>query len=350
MTRSKGKDKAVLNDQGGIALVLTLMVVSFLVAVTVQLIITVDRQMLSAANQQDRVRQQALVLAGLSLAQGAILADQEENEFDSLHDSWADLDTTKLSILGAGINLRVEVTDLSGRLQVNALVQPKKQPGASGSKPPVQGQDIETKLRDLWVRFLTSGRFAIEDQEEAKSLLDALVDWLDEDDDARDKGAENSYYQSQSPPYSCRSGQMLYPEELLLVKGMSPKVVYGDEEHEGIIEYLSFIGREGKVNLNTAPLSLLQVIDSRLSEETVQLLIDFREEDGNRDMLGNEQWYKSVGGFPGDIELDQDLIGIKTSSFKIVVTAGFDKFSRVGTGLLQREENKEQKLLYWKVE
>ena len=120
------RTESILGNQSGLALVLTLLFVSLLVAMTVQLMATIDRQSFGAAAQREQVRLDAMVLGGLHLARAALVADQLENTFDSPHDSWAGLDPEKLQALSGDISLQVEVTDLSGRLQVNAL-------GASGA-------------------------------------------------------------------------------------------------------------------------------------------------------------------------------------------------------------------------
>ena len=110
-----------LADQSGLALVLTLLIISFLVVVTVQLMITVDRQVTASTMQREQARLEAVVLAGLNLARAALLADQQDNNFDTAQDAWAAFDQERLADLAGGSELRVTVVDLSGRLQVNAL-------------------------------------------------------------------------------------------------------------------------------------------------------------------------------------------------------------------------------------
>jgi general secretion pathway protein K len=114
--------KPLLGNQSGLALVLTLLTISFLVAATVQLMITINRQVSVSAAQREQVRLDAMVLAGVHLARAALLADQGENDFDSLLDSWAAFDQETLADLSGDIELEILVSDLSGRLQVNALV------------------------------------------------------------------------------------------------------------------------------------------------------------------------------------------------------------------------------------
>jgi type II secretory pathway component PulK len=56
----------------------------------------------------------------------------------------------------------------------------------------------------------------------------AIVDWRDEDDTISPGGAENEYYLSQPQPYYCKNGPFETVEELLLVRGATPQLLYGD--------------------------------------------------------------------------------------------------------------------------
>ena len=167
-----------VSNQSGLALVLALLAISFLVAVTMQFMITIDRQVSVSTIQREQVRLDSMVLAGLHLARAALLADQLENKFDSPQDSWAAFDQEKIKALAGDVDLSVTVTDLSGRLQVNAL-----------------GNVANKKYREIWQRFLLSGRFAIANEDEVEALLHALGDWIDSDYKERPQGAEEPYYQ-----------------------------------------------------------------------------------------------------------------------------------------------------------
>jgi general secretion pathway protein K len=319
-------------NQSGMALVLTLLIISFLVAMTMQLLITVDRQLAAATAQRDQVRLDAMVLGGLNLVRAALVADQQDNTFDGPHDAWARFDPDRLNTLAGDIELHISVVDLTGRLQVNALADTTKE-----------------SYRALWLRFLLSGRFVIKDQEEAEGLLDALGDWIDQDDEPRTQGAEEEYYRSLPTPYGCRNGPMIAPEELLLVKGMTPAILYGDEGHEGILNSVTVLGDDGKVNLNAAPLPVLHALSTEMTAELAQELIDFRAEEKNQEALATVDWYTKVAGFPAAVDLDADLLKVVGQYFQVRVNARLNQYSRTGTGILQRTEQ-EQRLLLWKVE
>lgn len=334
--------KPLLANQSGLALVLTLLTISFLVAATVQLMITINRQLSVSAALREQVRLDAMVLAGVHLARAALLADQGENDFDSLLDSWAVFDQETLADLSDDIDLEILVSDLSGRLQVNALVP---QPSGNDSGADRNGQ----QYREVWERFLTSGRFAIDSDDHAEALLDALMDWIDPDDDERPQGAEEGYYRALTPPYGSRNGPMLFLEELLLVKGMTPAILYGDNDHEGIADYITIAGDDGKINLNTAQLPVILALFPDISAEMAQELIEFREEPRNRELLATADWYKQVGGLSGTGP-DNGLLTVTAQYFDITVQARLNQYHRIGTGIVLRADTREQTMLQWQVE
>ena len=363
--------KRIYGNSSGMALLITLAAISFLVALTVQLATSVNWQIQASANQKEAVRLNAALHSGLSLVRAALYADQQEDQsgsqqkqkFDSLQDGWNTLDMELVNRLVGGDGLSLATRDMSGRIQVNRLwlsdeekqnikqqwenEQQKKPKGDNDKqKPP----DLEKVQRDLWKRFLTSGKFAIEDEDEALSLIDALSDWLDEGDEERDHGAEKGYYLSLENSYTCRNGPLQYPEELLLVKGFSRKIVYGDGEHQGIIDYLTIYGEDGKININTAPDPVLRALAENIDEEMVEKLVEFRSDSDNLDSLKEQQWYKKVDGLAG-VTIDDNLITTESSFFSCTITAGRNGLQQTGKGFIYRNpETHEQTLLSWKVE
>ncbi|MCL1980989.1 MAG: type II secretion system minor pseudopilin GspK [Proteobacteria bacterium] len=319
--------------QSGIALVLTLLAISFLVAVTLQLMITVDRQITVSVAQREQVRLDGMVLAGLNLARAALAVDRRDNAFESPQDAWATLEPKQFAHLSEDVELEVTVSDLSGRLQVNAL--------KSG---------VKEEYRQIWLRFLTSGRFAIAGAKEAEDLLDAIADWIDEDDQERHGGAETPYYQTLQPPYVCRNGPLVTVEELLLVKGMTRALLFGDAEHEGIANYITVQGDNGMVNLNTAPLPVLQALSPDMTEKWAQELIDYRQDRLHNELLAQSGWYRGVSGFPISIEFSNEMLVVAGLYFEVRVRATLNQFSRTGTGILRRDDNGRQTLLSWKQE
>ncbi len=70
-----------------------------------------------------------------------------------------------------------------------------------------------------------------------EELADAILDFIDPDDDTRDYGYENSYYSSMQPPYEAKNGPLDSLEELLLIPGMTPQLLFGmDTNRNGILD------------------------------------------------------------------------------------------------------------------
>jgi len=68
-------------------------------------------------------------------------------------------------------------------------------------------------------------------------IADAILDWLDEDEEPRLYGAESETYTSLPTPYSPTNGPLLSVEELLLVRGVTPALLFGaDANRNGVLD------------------------------------------------------------------------------------------------------------------
>ncbi len=69
----------------------------------------------------------------------------------------------------------------------------------------------------------------VPDEQNPLELVHALLDWRDEDDEAREFGAESEYYQSLKVPHRVKNAPFDTVEELLMVKGFNGKILYGED-------------------------------------------------------------------------------------------------------------------------
>jgi type II secretory pathway component PulK len=70
-----------------------------------------------------------------------------------------------------------------------------------------------------------------------EQIADAILDWIDPDSDPREFGAEADAYASLSPPYAPKNGPLETIEELLLVQGVTPWLLFGcDANRNGRID------------------------------------------------------------------------------------------------------------------
>lgn len=70
-----------------------------------------------------------------------------------------------------------------------------------------------------------------------RDIADAILDWIDEDNEQREFGAESDYYLSLDTPYSPRNGPLQSIEELLLVRDVTPWLLFGvDANRNGYVD------------------------------------------------------------------------------------------------------------------
>lgn len=69
------------------------------------------------------------------------------------------------------------------------------------------------------------------------SIADALLDWIDTDDTKRPEGAESDVYEALPQPYKARNGPLESLDELLLIRGVTPALLYGeDANRNGLLD------------------------------------------------------------------------------------------------------------------
>jgi type II secretory pathway component PulK len=107
---------------------------------------------------------------------------------------------------GATYETKYGVTDEAGKLNINALI---------AADP--TGQVLHDALMTL--------------PNMTEDVADAIVDWVDPDDTARANGAESSAYLSLPNPYRAKNGPIHTLDELLLVRGVTPQLLYGTDRN-----------------------------------------------------------------------------------------------------------------------
>lgn len=70
-----------------------------------------------------------------------------------------------------------------------------------------------------------------------EDIADAIVDWVDADGSPRPAGCEDEYYSALPEPYRCKNGPLNSLEELLLVRGVTPDLLFGtDRNRNGVLD------------------------------------------------------------------------------------------------------------------
>lgn len=324
-----------MRDDRGMALLITIMIISLLVVVTLEFGKAMRQNHLAATNLKNGEQLKTIARSGINLAVALLTRDGKETAFDSLLEEWATVDRVDLSGLFDSGDVQLNIADLSGRLQINSLAK---------------GGQIGTGAREILIRLLLSDNFAVEGEAEVKVVVDSLVDWLDADDRESDAGAETSYYQSLSPEYSCKNGPVQFVEELLLVKGITPALLFGVKGKKALSQYITVYGDDGKININTAELELLQAINPQVTKDLASSLDEFRKDKDNKDSLASSTWYKDIPSWPGDIVFDEAFVTTSSTYFSLEATGALDAQMRKVTTMVRRAQQGKITELMRKVE
>lgn len=261
------------SNQSGAALIVALMVV----ALVAMLAITLGNDFMVATKrvQHQVYSQQAYtyLLGADGFARKWLLDDiRDDNPSDSEFDIWnAELDIPTDQGLLSG-----QLSDLQGRYNLNNLAGLAVLP--TGKYPPPQQE---------FIRLLQTLELEQElDVTTAEELSNALVDWLDIDDDERSPGGAESGYYSDNKPYSRTAAgkTMMRVSELRMVKGFSAEIV------KALAPYVTVWPMGGgNININTATENVLRSLNADndlqpLSISDAQYIIEQREiEEGLED-------------------------------------------------------------------
>lgn len=84
-----------------------------------------------------------------------------------------------------------------------------------------------------------------------EDIANAIMDWIDSDEERRVGGAESADYQGLAIPYSARNAPMESIEELLQIQGITPALFYGeDANRNGMLDPNEDDGNESLPNDN----------------------------------------------------------------------------------------------------
>jgi type II secretory pathway component PulK len=151
-----------------------------------------------------------------------------------------DLSTTS----GGGQTFAYGVNDEAGKININALFKLDK-----------SGQTLYNTLMQL--------------PNMTDDVANSIIYWIDPTATQRSSGATDEYYTSLNPPYHAKNAPLDSIEELLLVRGVTPQLLYGNDTtrsgqadpsqgegtavDQGWMPYLTMYSREQNVDSNGNP-------------------------------------------------------------------------------------------------
>ena len=299
------------SDERGIALLLTLLVLTLLVALILEFDAEARREYRDAAAFRDNFKATLLARAAVQAARGVLqqdfVKDKQTGEFfDAPTDLWA-LPITNYAI-GDGL-LTAQIEDERGKLNLNDL--------AAGGDP------IAKNKRVLRVKRL------FELLQINPDLVDAIVDWVDQDEKPEPAGAESLYYQTLRPSYRAANAPLQTLLELRLIKGMTPAII------AKLSKLVTVYPPDGqsKVNLNTADPIVIQALDPRITQGMAAEIVQARPFKKNIQDLDRVSSFEDIG------KQLRDLYDIKSDLFLARMMVRVNEVTRNATVVLRRDQN-----------
>src|SRR5437667_22392 len=116
------------------------------------------------------------------------------------------------------------------------------------------------------------------DRARERAAPGAIAQPLDADHLKRAHGAESEFYLERRPSYRAKNGFFDSPEELLLVRGVTPALFYGHDGIPGLREVFSVYSRSNNIHLRNASPAVLQALLG-LDADTAADLVAQRDTD-----------------------------------------------------------------------
>jgi general secretion pathway protein K len=309
--------KKIFQNHSGVALITVILMISILVAAALELNRSSRADVYDAANISDGIK--LIYIAKSGFYGAAALLINSKNEYETLRDDWANAEILSARSKGFFPNgyFMVKIEDEKGKIPLNKLVT---------------GSAVNADIKNMMLRLLGQPEFGL-DEKKAAEIVDAIIDWIDDNDEVTGMGAESSYYLSQPIPYTAKNAQLDCIEELLMIKGITSELFAGTKEKPGLAQYVTIYGT-GAINISTAPKMVLRALSPDITVELADKMDEYRKNKSNN--LSSTEWYKKVSGMEG-ITIKPELIEmVKSNYFKIYATGVADKMEQSVSGVMQR--------------
>lgn len=251
--------RQLLRRESGVALIIVLWVMALLIVISLSFSVMARTEVFSTVTFKEQMINKYLAEAGM---QRAIMEIFYRNANKNNQITFAGEEvyhTDGKFYYGEMSNgyYKISINDESGKININTLNDSS-------------GIILDNLLVNSGV-----------EKETVDTIVDSILDWKDADNLTRLHGAEDDYYMSLPNPYKAKNANFDNMEELLFVKGVTPEILYGNEEKPGLINFITLHSNTSTININTAAPEVLKAIPF-MSDADVQQIIDYRNADNTK--------------------------------------------------------------------
>ncbi|MCW8195679.1 general secretion pathway protein GspK [Proteobacteria bacterium 005FR1] len=316
----------------GAVLVLALLIVAIVSALAVQFAYTFSLNLSRVEYRSYGAQAQNYLLGAETLAGVVLQEDAKNTESDNLTEQWAQ--TIPPFPTDHGM-LEAHLEDAHGRFNLNSLVDK-----VSAENNPAGDQAARfTPQQRRFIRLLQTFEDYPLTPDQAIEITEAVIDWIDDDDEPFGfGGAESLHYSRAQPPYEPANQLFNSVSELRLVAHMTPEL------YRLLEPLLVVLPKDATMNVNTALPPLLRTINN---EDDLRPL----DERALADLLEDRQLqqYETVSDFfsspvvtnlaPNAVSTNAGF-GTESSYFILHATASVGEQVRFLTSYLHREDEK----------
>ena len=297
-------DKVRSCGESGFALLSVLVIIAILTPLVVNFSYSARVQMSGADYFSSKIQSREIARAGLESAMLALKKD--DIKYDSLDEEWGQFG--ELSQFSSGFfeegGFVGTIVDEEGKLNINNVTT--------------------TKTKEQLERFL-------ELKDIDSDSIDYIVDWIDTDSDT-DMGAEDDYYESLDEPYLAKNGKIGLLHEMKLINGVKENFLKA-KGGSPLEANLSIYGDE-KINVNTAPIDILQSLSTDLDETAAEEIIAFREDEPFQKI---DDLMKVPGIDEEMFTAIKDMLKVQSNYFSVNVRGTFKDISTDLHAVLKRD-------------
>jgi len=327
--------------QRGIALILAVFFVFLLTVAVFQTRTGVNLAEDIALSTAQEMQALYMARSGLALVREALADD--DAQVDSYKDDWAaanELGAVPIADVGWVVG---KVSDEEGKFNILDLVN---EDGESDDYTDFAAERFFDLLLAIGV---TDSR--------AEEIVDSLIDWMDFDGAVTGSGAEDLYYASLDNPYSSPNDLPAGIDDLSLVKGIGPVLLYqGEGEIPPLVDFISVYGdkkpgdRFRRVNINTAPLAIILTLSPEMDQQLAEEIVASRD----AEPFTSAAQIKEVPGFPDEMYNEDmgyniklaDLIDVSSGHFSARITGETIRASSKVYGVFQRKGESAELVYY----
>lgn len=345
MMKNGHSEPVARRGRRGVALLVALWVLMLLTLLISAFAFDMHIEATVTSYYRKRFKSQYLARAGVEYAKVILLksaAMKEEQQTSPVDDS--DPIQLNSSLLNKGLGILQLRQDLGEGFFVLDVI-------------PEEGRRNINKLQDDdWEEILDQANIP---EDQWSSLIDCFADWTDENEEHRLNGAESddAFYISRG--YKVKNAPLNTVEELMLIKGFSPAILYGgtissgsDKQRtvEGIARLLTPWG-DGKVNVNTATRDVLLTLPGIEDFMVREIINGRRGADGvagtKDDGFSSVDEVMSRAGLPDSVK---DKITTTDRRFVRVVSVGQVKNVRSGVWCVLELKDGKVSPVFWREE